>query len=357
VLIRSLGRDPASVRRPRRQVRNVLREPRRHRGFTPPTPPPTPDTAVEYRGWAQLGLVDEIREHGAVVVRRFGHDVVAWVDENDRVQARRVAEPVNPIDPTGPTGPTASFDEGGDADEAVPVVDLHGVALMYHWAPGDDRSSPPPPIPDTTDLLASLRDEGVHWTSYCVTFPTTVVGMAENSADRAHFATLHRTTVGHASPVGVEVRADGSMVVDTLMRVWTLPGVLSDSKVVMSYAGPFTCRTRFHNLGRRTDLLAFSGPTGDHTVEMLFVSISTANLGVVGRLFHQATARRGRLLLYEDRRVLSTRTLPEHPNLSDYDGPLLAVRRWMDGHRAPLEHRAGTRARVGATPIRTPALP
>ena len=271
-------------------------------------------------------MVEQLRRRGSTTVRRFDRDVLVSYEARSRTSAALRATVVADgsgaagADPAGWSGP-------------LPTAEAGGIAFVYWRAPGDDVEAAPPPLPPAIPAMLAPR-RGFR-TTFTVPVHTSLPSLVENAVDRAHFGAVHGRRVVDASPYRIQARDDGSFYARVRLDTKVVPGVRTLSITEVDFADPFNSRIRNKYFGQWFDLVVLTAPKGGRVVEVRFVVLSPRWIPVLDAVIHYSMAMSERWLILDDDEVLATRTIAPRPILSDVDGPILAIRRWLAGHRAP----------------------
>ena len=273
----------------------------------------------DFHGWVHLGLSSEVAPGTAISIRRFGVAVelqrqkdgtlVLGGDVRSRFRALRT-----PGDRHG--------------DQGTGIQEHSGVVFGYHQG-SRKYTGEVPSIP--TALLAALAEtDQSRWVSFVrVNVPASLPEVAENSADQAHFAIVHRSSVramtgmqAAVAETGIELRANMLAVGSRKPREFTIH-FLDAFNSVVQVDSPIL---------KRPETVALLAPSSDRNQDLLMrISCQRVNPIVdrIARAAYRSGARRG---VEEDAPIWRKKKALEHPVVSDADGPLLQFRSWHSQH-------------------------
>lgn len=294
-------------------------------------------------GWFHVGYSADVAAGQLKAVRYFGRDLVLWRDEggsahlqsaycphlgaNIAVGGRVVGEllecPFHKWRWNG-AGRVAEIDYAERLNEKAclptyPVQERHGVVMAWFHPAGAAPSYDLPEIPETVDA------EWVGPFSSGHTIRTCLQEMAENTADGAHFVTVHN----HPGQAHYdEFRFDGpSMIMKSTQQFPSshgpVPGTLSADTYGFGYA-----IVRYKTLAEMC-MVTTTAPVDEQTSEQhnhvwFRNPARDSRTDRIGQAFVKEVNRQ----FTDDIPIWENKQYLEAPQLCDGDGPIARFRRW-----------------------------
>lgn len=203
------------------------------------------------------------------------------------------------------------------ATKSWPVVDRNGAIFVWHDA---DGGAPDWEVP----TIEAVGDSG--WTDW---YPSCLEGVAthpkeivENVADKAHFPTVHRTTVEV-----FENSYDGHCATQhTIGSATPAKGGKDSFDIVATYHGPAFQISDMRGVLHSHLLLAHT-PIDAHTLDLRF-AVMLERAGPKTEQFAQLYVDNLRLGFHEDIAIWEHKVYRTSPKICDGDGPIGKLRRW-----------------------------
>lgn len=308
-----------------------------------------------FRGWVHLGPSTDHKRGSVKTMRRFGKDIVVY---RTSAGVLRAVDPVCPHlgahlgdgDVVGECVrcPFHHWQFDGDGEVAdVPmakhlprrarinthhVVERGGVAFIYHYADGDDRSVVPSSFhPQIEKLLDATQGRLRCFGRTCI--PATISETAENAADSAHFPIIHGRTFRSIEPMTHRVE-DNAFVIDSTTYI-KFRNMQCDLQ--LTFFDAFNSQTVNSNrFSRDAYLFAMVAPTEERELDILLMSDSKKQIPIFDRALNRYFSRAAEQAAADDLPIWRRKTTLDRPILSDADGPIMPFRRWHAQFRSPL---------------------
>ncbi len=317
-----------------------------------------PSTA--FRGWVHLGPSASFKKGSVTTLRRFARDVVVFRAESGELTA---------VDSTCPhlgahlgDGKVVKnciqcpfhhwqFDTHGDIAHVPmaqrlpkrarlnthPVMEKGGVAFIYQYADGDDRSAPPLPLHEGIVKLLNAQKNRYRCFGRAV-IPATISETAENAADSAHFPIIHGRTFRAIEPMTWEIQDNAFTIRSTTYIKFR--NMACD--LTLTFFDAFNSRTTNDNrFSRDSYLFAMVAPTEHRELDILLMSDSKKQIPIFDWVLNRYFSKAAEQAASDDLPIWKRKVTLDRPILSDADGPIMPFRRWHVQFRSPLPASSG----------------